>query len=210
MGKYLGPKHKLCHKEGIHLGIKGKKCEQGKCSLSKRKNLSHVKKHKKFKVSNYSVELREKQKIKRIYGIRERQFYNTFLKASKISSGITSHNLLFLLEKRLDTLLVRSHFASSQYQARQLINHGHILVNNKKVNIASYQVSIGDVVELKSKSKNMSIIRDNLNFFPSEKIPSWLEVNQNNLTCKILSEPSRDSIKFQINEHFIVEFYSKK
>ncbi|MDH4127706.1 MAG: 30S ribosomal protein S4 [Spirochaetota bacterium] len=209
MGRYIEPVCRLCRREGVQLFLKGNRCISAKCAVTKRKSPPGVKGKKRMaKTTDYGFELREKQKIKRMYCLRERQFYNTFTKAER-KTGKSGDNLLISLESRLDNIVLRSHFSSSRPQARQLITHGHLLVNGKKVNIPSYQVRQGDVIEARPKSKNLSAIRDSLKNISRQGAPTWLEIDENEVKSKILLIPSREDIQIPANEQLVVEFYSK-
>ena len=204
MGRYLGPSCRLCRREGISLCFKG-----SKCGLVRRKSKPGLKAKKRMvKLSDYGLRLREKQKLKRIYGLREKQFYNFFIKAEK-RKGKTGDNLLLLLERRLDNIVLRSHFARTRIQARQIVSHGHILVNRKKVNIASYLLKEGDVLELRKKSKNLGIVRESLKNMGNQGVVDWLEVDENEIRAKLKYIPSRGDIDIPVNEQVVVEFYSK-
>ncbi len=209
MGRCLDPVCRMCRREGIQLFLKGNRCLSPKCAVTKRKSPPGVHSKKRAtKLSDYGVELREKQKIKRMYTLSEKQFFNTFEKAER-KVGKTADILLTSLEKRLDNVIYRSHFSTSRLQARQIISHGHILVNSKKVNIPSYSVKEGDLIEVKSKSKNLAIIRDSLKNISRQGIPTWLEVDENEVKSKVLMIPTRDDIQINANEQLVVEFYSK-
>ncbi len=209
MGRNLGSVCRLCRREGLQLFLKGSRCLSPKCAVVKRKSPPGVRGKKRMaKVSDYGLELREKQKVKRMYGLGEKQFFNTFVKAER-KVGKTGDNLIVALERRLDNIVLRSHFASSRFQSRQLINHGHIRVNGRKVNIPSFSVKAGDVIEARPKSKNLAIIRDSLKNISRKGIPGWLEVDENEVKAKILAVPEREDIQLPANEQLIVEFYSK-
>ncbi len=209
MGRYLGSVCRLCRREGLQLFLKGNRCLSPKCAVVKRKSPPGVRGKKRMaKISDYGTELREKQKVKRMYGLGEKQFFNTFVKAEN-KVGKTGDNLIVALEKRLDNIVFKSHFASSRFQSRQLINHGHFRVNGRKVNIPSYAIKAGDVIEARPKSKNLSIIRESLKNISRKGLPSWIEVDENEVKSKILAVPVREDIQLPANEQLIVEFYSK-
>lgn len=192
----------------MKLFLKGERCFTEKCSFDKRKTLPGQHTLQTKKLSDYGEHLREKQKAKRIYGIRERQFKNYFLKAKK-KKGITGEILLQELERRLDNVVYRAGFSYSRREARQLISHRHFLVNNKIVNIPSYQVKVGDIISVKEKSRNIpSILRALENPLSRESV-SWLEVDKENFSCKVISLPSREEMEQGIREQLIVEFYSR-
>ncbi len=210
MGKYLGPKCRLCRREGTKLFLKGEVCYTSKCPLVKRKYPPGIHGLKRTgRLSEYGLQLREKQKAKRIYGILEKQFKNYFKKAYR-QKGFTGENLLKLLEKRLDNVIYRAGFASSRSMARQIVNHGHILVNNHKVNIPSYQVKVNDVIKVKKTSRLFSQIKERVQAKIKQiELPSWFSVDEKNLEIKILSEPKAEDLPKDIDVRLIVEFYSK-
>ncbi|PIO46947.1 MAG: 30S ribosomal protein S4 [[Chlorobium] sp. 445] len=164
--------------------------------------------NKKGKISEYAVQLREKQKMKYIYGVLERQFRLYFAKASRMK-GVTGDNLVKMLESRLDNVVYRAGFAVSRPAARQLVSHCHLLVNGKKVNIPSYQLRPGDVVEFRAKSKNMEVVRSALNKKPDSQIPQWIQVDKANLKVTFLNAPERSEVQEPFNEQLVVELYSK-
>ena len=207
MARYTGPKFKLDRREGTNMMLKGKRSASSKHPLSKKGAVApgqHGPKGPPRKVSDYGFQLREKQKVKRIYGILERQFRRYYEKAAK-KKGATGESLLQLLESRLDNIVYRLGLSSSRAQARQLTSHGHVLVNGKKVNIPSYTVQVGDVISLKDKANNFFIVKE----ASSEdiKIPEWLE--RKALVGKIVRLPEREEIAAEVNEQAIVEFYSR-
>ncbi|BDC48190.1 30S ribosomal protein S4 [Bryobacterales bacterium F-183] len=210
MARYNGPVCRLCRREGMKLFLKGERCHTEKCAIEKRNFVpGQHGKERKAKVQAYGLQLREKQKARRYYGILEGQFRTYFEKASKLK-GITGDNLLNMLERRLDNVVYRMGFGTSRSQARQVVRHGHILVNGRKVNIPSFQVVPGDAIEVREGSKtNAGILaaRDATASFPS---PAWLEVDRDGLKAKILQQPKReDLVQIQLNEQLIVELYSK-
>ena len=210
MARYTGPVCRLCRREGMKLFLKGERCHTEKCAIEKR-NFAPGQhgKDKKSKVVGYGVQLREKQKARRYYQVLEGQFRNLYEKAVK-QKGITGELMLAALEKRLDNVSYRMGIATSRAQGRQLVRHGHIAVNGKKVNIPSYTVKPGDVVEIREGSKNNTSIlaaRDATAHTPS---PSWLEVDRDALKARILQQPKREElVQIQLNEQLIVELYSK-
>jgi len=209
MGRYTGPVCRLCRTEGTQLFLKGSKCQSAKCAVTKRRTPPGMRGKKRMpKVSDYGVALREKQKVKRMYGLGEKQFHNLFIKANK-SKGKAGDNLLSLLERRLDNIILKSNIAASRYQARQLVNHGHFLVNGRKVDIPSFTVKEGDVIEARERSKNLSVIRDSLKNISKNGIPTWIEIDENEVKAKILMLPTREDIQINANEQLIVELYSK-
>ncbi len=210
MARYIGPVCRLCRREGMKLFLKGERCHSEKCSVEKR-NFAPGQhgKDKKTKVVGYGIQLREKQKARRYFGLLEGQFRNLFEKASH-QKGITGENMLNALERRLDSVIYRTGFATSRPQARQVIRHGHIQVNGKKVDIPSYTVKPGDVVEIRENSRtNPTILsaRDATAHAPS---PAWLEVDRDALRARVLQQPKREElVQIQLNEQLIVELYSK-
>ncbi len=212
MARYRGPVCRLCRREGIKLFLKGDRCYKPSCPIEKRGTYppgQHGRDAKRGKLTGYGEQLREKQKVKRMYGMLEGQFKNYFEKASR-QRGIVGENLLFLLERRLDNVVYRIGFATSRAHARQLVNHGHVRVNNKKVNIPSFQVRVGDVISIKEESASNPIILQSFETAVGRGRPSWLEVeNRNILAARVVALPKREDITQPINEQMIVELYSK-
>jgi small subunit ribosomal protein S4 len=193
----------------LKLYLKGDRCYSDKCSFERRAFGPGQHGQSKFKkLSDYAVQLREKQKVKSMYGMLESQFRLTFERAER-QKGVTGENLLVLLERRLDNTVFRIGMASSRNQARQLVRHNHLLVNGKKVNIPSFLVSVGDVISLRDKSKNNNQIVENIESVARRGTPSWLEVDKENLKATIKTMPNRDELTMPIQEHLIVELYSK-
>lgn len=210
MGKYIGPLCRLCRAEGTKLFLKGKRCLTDKCGLERR-NYPPGNRGKKvtFKKSNYKVQLREKQKVKRFYGVGEQQFRVVFGKASQ-KKGITGENLLQSLELRLDNVVYRMNFAYSRTHARQLILHGHILVNKEKVSIPSYILRVEDEISFKEKSIQNQNIKAMLEDVKGlVEIPEWLIVDHEKHLGKVNSIPTRNDVSIPVEEHQIVELYSK-
>ena len=208
MARYRDPVCRLCRREGLKLFLKGEKCFTG-CVFEKRGfPPGQRSKFARAKYSDYGIQLREKQKVKSAYGVLEKQFRNYFYIAEK-QRGITGENLLILLERRLDNVVHRMKLADSLAQARQLVTHGHFLINKKKVNIPSYLVKAGDIVEVKEKSKNLAIFGNDGKKLNQESIPAWLEVERESRKGKVLSLPRREYITIPIQEQLIVELYSK-
>ena len=210
MARYRGPVCRLCRREGMKLFLKGERCHTEKCAIEKRNFVpGQHGKDRKVKLVGYGLQLREKQKVRRIYGVLESQFRITFEKASR-AKGITGENLLSMLERRLDSVIYRMGLANSRSQARQVVRHGHIQVNGRKVDIPSALVKPGDEVSVKEASKNNSSIlaaRDATAHAPS---PGWMDVDRENLKGRINSTPRRDELtQIPINEQLIVELYSK-
>lgn len=210
MARYTGPICRLCRREGTKLFIKGERCYTTKCAMAKEKRAHPPGEHGivRKKISQFGLQLREKQKLRRIYGVNERQFKNYFLSAEK-QKGIAGENFLRMLERRLDNVVYRLGFATSRNQARQVVSHGHILVNNRKVNIPSYLVKPQDVVAIGSSSQQMVQIRDALEIAKSRQIPRWLELDAENMKGTVASLPAREEIDTDVKEHLIVEFYSR-
>jgi small subunit ribosomal protein S4 len=209
LARYTGPACRLCRREGVKLFLKGSRCFKDSCAIEKR-NFAPGQhgKDRKSKVIGYGLQLREKQKAKRIYGLLENQFRNYFEKAER-HKGITGENLLIMLERRLDNATYRLGFGSSRSQSRQLVLHGHVRVNNRKVNIPSFQVRPGDVITIKEKSRNIPTVTQSLEMVGSRGVPPWLELDGQNFTGKVLTLPKRDDIQLPVQERLIVELYSK-
>lgn len=206
MAKYTGPDCRLCRREGVKLNLKGEKCMTDKCPFAKRPVAPGQHGSGKKKLSEYAVQLREKQKLKRIYGLLEDQFRIFYERAAK-SKESTGLKLLQLLECRLDNVVYRMGIGKSRTHARQIVNHGHITVNGRKVNIPSFVVKVGDVISVKDNKSSNGIFTE----VKGSKIvmPKWLEFNSDNLSGKILSLPEREDIDYNIQEHMIVELYSR-
>ncbi len=199
----------MCRRENLKLFLKGDRCYSDKCAFERRSYAPGQHGQNRFrKVSDYAIQLREKQKVKHMYGMLEGQFKRYFQMADR-SRGVTGENLLILLERRLDNTVYRLGFASSRDQARQLIRHNHFLVNGKKVNIPSYSVQVGDQITLKEKSRKNEMIIDNMEGAARRGVPSWLELDKGTFTGTVKSMPNRDEITLPIQEQLIVELYSK-
>jgi small subunit ribosomal protein S4 len=209
MANYKGPSCKLCRREGQKLFLKGAKCNTNKCAFE-RKGYAPGQhgRSRRFKQSEYGIQLREKQKVRRIYGILERQFRNYFAKAERMK-GITGINLLQLLESRLDNVVYRLGFAPSRKTARQHVKHRHFLVNERLVDIPSYILKIGDVIQVRDKSKKMTVVHSSLRKIKDDRQYNWLNLDKANLTGTFLNLPDREDITDPINESLIVELYSK-
>lgn len=210
MARTTSPKCKLCRREGTKLFLKGERCFSAKCALVKKKYPPGLHGPKGYpKTSEYGLQLREKQKIKRTYGILERQLKNYFRKAVK-TSGNAEENLLKFLEQRLDNIVYRAGFAPSRAAARQIVNHGHIKVNNRRVDIPSFQVKTGDEINLRPTSKIAKKIRENINVNKGKiKSPDWLSLDENQLTIKILRTLNSEELPKSLNGRLIIEFYSR-
>lgn len=206
MARYIQPVCRRCRREGMKLFLKGDKCYTDKCPIARRAFAPGQHGQNRKKLSNYGVQLREKQKVKSIYGILEAQFRRYFEEAER-RKGITGENLLQMLERRLDNVVYRLGFAVSRAQARQIVRHGHILVNGHKVDIPAYEVKVGDVISVKEKSRQMQVIKDNLE--ANRSVPDWLQLNKDNFEGTVVALPKREHIDIPIEEHYIVELYSK-
>ncbi len=208
MAKYNDAKCRLCRREGTKLFIKGDRCFGDKCAFDRRPHApgQHGKARK--KPTDHAVQLREKQKVRRVYGILEKQFHAYFVKAN-MAKGVTGDNLLASLERRLDNVIYRMGFAHSRSQARQLVRHGIFTVNNKKVDIPSIQVAVGDVISVPEKNRKIPVILEAQEAVARRGCPAWLEVEGANFKGTVKALPQRDDIQFPINESLIVELYSK-
>jgi small subunit ribosomal protein S4 len=206
MARDTSPQCKQCRREGQKLFLKGERCLTDKCGVERRAYPPGDHGRGRQKQSEYRVQLREKQKARRYYGVLESQFHRYYEKASR-QAGITGENLLTILESRLDNVIVRLGFAASRRQARQLIRHGHWTVNGRRVDIPSYQVREGDVIAVKTSSGAEAIIRDATEL--TAQVPAWLEADHDGLTAKILRKPERREITTPVQEQLIVELYSK-
>jgi len=209
LSRNIGPVCRICRREGLKLYLKGERCFTDKCAVDRRNYAPGQHGHFRGKLSDYGVRLREKQKVKFIYGMQEQQFANFAIRAQRLK-GITGFNLLLLLERRLDSIVFKMGFATSRSAARQLVRHGHILVNGKKVSIPSYTVDIGDVIELKEKSRKNDIIKHSLEAVDARGgIPRWLELNREQFRGVVADLPKREELSMPIQEQLIVEFYSR-
>ena len=210
MARYTDPSCKLCRREKQKLFLKGSKCFSEKCPVEKRNfPPGQHGMGRRSKISEYGIQLREKQKVRRTYGMLETQFRNTFEKASQMR-GVTGDNLVKLLERRFDNVVYRLNIAPSRKAARQLILHGHVLVNSKSVNIPSYLLNPGDVIQLKEASRKLEVVHESLKKTRGDAgVPSWLSLNKAELTGTFLAVPERADIPLNANEQLIVELYSK-
>jgi small subunit ribosomal protein S4 len=208
LARYTGPSCRLCRRQNMELFLKGERCFTDKCAIKRRNYPPGQHGQGRTKVTDYGVQLREKQKVRRIYGILEMQFRSYFERADRMK-GVTGENLLFLLERRLDNIVYRLGFASSRIEARQLVRHGHFRLNGKKVNIPSIQVKQGDVVELREKSRAIACINESLEGVVRRGITQWLELDKASYKGVIKSLPVREDITMPIQEQLIVELYSK-
>jgi len=207
MARYTDSVCRLCRREGCKLFLKGDRCYSGKCSFTKRPVAPGMQTKSRKKVSEYGVQLREKQKVKRAYGMMESQFHKYYTIAERMK-GKTGDNLLSLLESRLDNVVFRLGLADSRAQARQTVLHGHILVNGKKIDIASYIVQVGDEISVKKKSADTERFKE-IREGEARTMPSWLSMDNANLTGRVVAAPAREDIDLTIEEHLIVELYSK-
>ena len=209
MGRDLGPDCRLCRREGEKLFLKGARCYTHKCAVSRREYApGQHGLNKKTKLSNFGIQLREKQKIKRIYGVLETQFRNYFLKATA-TKGVTGHILLQFLERRLDSVLFNAGFAKSRTDGRQIVSHNHVSVNGRRVNIPSFMVKPNDIVQIKTDDKSLANIKTNLETTKERKVSAWLEIDAANLTIKVVRIPTREDVTFTVNEQLVVELYSR-
>ncbi len=208
MARYTESVCRLCRRENLKLFLKGERCYTDKCAIERRNYPPGQHGQARAKFSEYSIQLREKQKVKRIYGLLENQFHRTFQRASR-TKGITGEALLALLERRLDNVVYRLGFASSRAEARLLVRHGHILVNGKKVNVPSFSVRVGDVISVKERSRQMSRILNAMEGAQRRGLPEWAELDRDSFSGRIKLMPSRSDITMPINEKLIVELYSK-
>ena len=210
MSRYVGPVCKLCRREGLKLFLKGSRClKKDKCSFEERKTPPGQPPKRRPKLTDYAIQLREKQKVKRVYGVRERQFRRYYEKAARMK-GITGENLLQLLERRLDNTLYRMGLASSRAQARNFIAHRHVLLNGHKANIASQLVNPGDVISMHDKFKKSPVLEENVKLAQGAgSVPEWVEVEHDKLSGSVRSYPGREAVDIPIKEQIIVELYSK-
>ncbi len=208
MARNTDPACKQCRREGEKLFLKGPRCESDKCAMERRPYPPGEHGRGRVKETEYLLQLREKQKAKRIYGVLEKQFRRYYEKASR-QQGITGENLLFLLEARLDNVVYRGGLAMSRKDARQLVRHGHVLVNGRKVDIPSFALKEGDVVELKPKSKEALRVLQAVRFAEGRPATPWLKVDLEKRRIEVVSKPKREDIELPVKEHLIVELYSK-
>ncbi len=209
MAVYHDARCRLCRREGMKLFLKGARCNTDKCAFERRGYApGEHGKSRRVKETNYGTQLREKQKARRIYGLLERQFRHTFTKASE-AKGVTGEVLLQMLERRLDNVVFRLGLAASRSAARQLVRHGHFAVNGRNVDIPSFQVRVGDEIQVRAKSREMTVITNSLEARKGQGVPDWLEIHTDRLAGRVLHIPTRASIGVPINEQLIVELYSK-
>ncbi|MGN1418091.1 MAG: 30S ribosomal protein S4 [Acutalibacteraceae bacterium] len=208
MSRYTGAVCKQCRREGKKLFLKGDRCYTGKCAIDRRSYAPGQHGQNRSKNSEYGLQLRAKQQARRYYGIQEGQFHKYFLMAER-KAGMTGENLLKICESRLDNVVYTLGWASSRAEARQLVTHGHYEVNGKKVDIPSYLLKVGDSVSIKAKSRDSVKIKAVLEANESRPVPTWLDLDSQNLTAKVVALPEREQIGAPVEEHLIVEFYSK-
>ena len=208
MSRYKDEQCRICRREGQKLFLKGARCYTDKCAISRRNYAPGEHGQKKAKLSEYGIQLREKQKTKAFYGVREDQFRKYFEMAAN-KKGVTGELLLQILESRLDNVVYRLGYGSSRPQARQLVNHGLFEVNGKKVSIPSYLVKPGDVIKVRETKKDKTIVKENVEVNASRPVPAWLEKNASDLSGKVIRLASREDVDIPVEEHLIVELYSK-
>jgi small subunit ribosomal protein S4 len=208
LARYRDSVCRLCRREGLKLFLKGERCYTDKCAIERRNYPPGEHGQARSKFSEYAVQLREKQKVKRMYGLLEAQFRRYFEMAER-QKGITGENLLLLLERRLDNMIYRMGFATSRAEARQLVRHGHFTVNSRKVDVPSYLVRTGQVISVKERSRKVARIVEALEQAERRGVPEWLEVSKDNFTAHVKAMPARLELTTPINEKLIVELYSK-
>lgn len=208
MGRYTGPVCRLCRREGTKLFLKGERCFSDKCAVERRAEPPGQHGQSRRKPTNYGVQLREKQKAKRVYGVYERQFRRYFARAAR-AKGVTGTLLLQLLERRLDNIVFRMAFADSRAEARQLVRHGHFEVNGRKVDVPSFIVKEGDVVSVREKSRSVPVIQSAAEAGNQRSVPGWLSVDFANLRGTVIRLPLREEIDAPVAEHLIIELYSR-
>jgi len=208
LSRYTGPRCKICRREGTKLFLKGERCFTDRCALDRRNYGPGEHGQRRARISEYRVQLREKQKVRFNYGASETQF-KRYYEIAKRKEGITGENLLLLLERRLDNIVYRMGFASSRPEARQLIGHGHIAVNGRKTDIPSFMVKEGDEIEVREKGKKIEFVKTALENAEQRGIPEWLEVDKDGMKGKVRTLPERDDLPMEVDETLIVEFYSK-
>ena len=210
MGRYIGPSCRQCRREGMKLFLKGAKCETAKCQIERRQRSLAPGMHgwRKARLSEYGIRLREKQKIKRYYGVYEQQFMRCFHLAERIQ-GNTGENLLQLLERRLDNVLYKVNFAASRKAARQLITHGHVRVNDRKVDVSDYTLKIGDKVTLKGSDKSLKRVKQQLESNPNFTTQGWLQLDRDKPAATVVALPGRSDVQIPVEEQLVVEFCSR-
>ncbi|MEA3470970.1 MAG: 30S ribosomal protein S4 [Thermodesulfobacteriota bacterium] len=208
MARYRGSSCRLCRSEGIKLFLKGDRCYSDKCAFERRGYAPGEHGQMRRKKSDYGIQLREKQKLKRMFGLLEKQFKGYFDKGDR-QKGVSGTNLLLLLEKRLDNMIYRIGFANSRNEARQLVRHSHFLVNGQKVNIPSYQVKVGDEIQVREKSRKIGSILEAMDTVARRGIPQWIEFDKDGFKGMLKALPTREELAMPIQEQLVVEFYSK-
>ncbi len=208
MAHYVGPVCKLCRREKTKLFLKGTRCESPKCPIEKGRPPPGEHGRGRVRESEYLLQLREKQKAKRFYGILEKQFRGYYAEAAR-SKGVTGEELMRICESRLDNVVYRSGLAMNRPMARQMVNHGHFEVNGKKVNIPSYRVKPGDVITVRTRSKQMGRLLENISYAESREIPDWLSPNLKEMAVSVTALPERNQMDVPVQEQLIVEYYSK-
>jgi small subunit ribosomal protein S4 len=210
MGRYLGPSCRLCRREGMKLFLKGPKCETAKCQVERRQKSLAPGQHgwHKGRLSEYGVRLREKQKVKRYYGVYERQFIQSFEEAER-GTGNTGETLLQLLERRLDNVVYKLNFAASRKAARQLVTHGHIHVNGRRVDTPSFVTNVGDKIEIKKSDKSLKRVKQQLESNPNFTTQAWLQLDREKPAATIVAMPTREDVQIPVEEHLVVEFCSR-
>ena len=208
MARYTGPVCRLCRRETIKLFLKGDRCFTEKCSVDRRTYAPGQHGQGRQKVSDYGVQLREKQKVRRIYGILEKQFRGYYYKAAAMR-GVTGENLLQLLERRLDIVVYRLGFSASRKEARMMVTHGHFMINGRSVNMPSFLIKAGDLLELREVSRKLPRFQEMSQAMERKVVPPWLELDKGNMKGKVVSLPSREDIDLPVNESLIIELYSK-
>ena len=209
MAKYTGPSCRQCRREGVKMFLKGDRCYTDKCAITRRGKVHGQ--HggaRRGMMKDYGLQLREKQKAKRYYGVLEKQFRNYYVKANA-TEGMTGENLLKLIERRLDNTVYRMGIAESRRDARQLVRHGHFTINGKKANIPSMLVSLGDEIAVVDKSKSLPKFKSLAENIDNKTAPAWLDVDKEKMSAKVIALPKREDVDFEIREHLIVELYSK-
>jgi small subunit ribosomal protein S4 len=208
MARYTDPVCRICRREGLKLFLKGSRCYTKKCSFERRSTPPGMNTMRRRKVSEFGIQLREKQKVRKSYSVLEKQFRNYFEKAEQ-HKGMTGENLLRMLEMRLDNVVYRMGFASSRAQARQLVSHGHFAVNGRPTNIPSFGTKVGDRVEVRESRRNREFFKTVAETVKSSQIPEWVSIDAAKLSGSVLAEPAREQMPAEFNEQLVVEFYSR-
>jgi small subunit ribosomal protein S4 len=208
MARYTDAVCRICRREGLKLFLKGSRCYSRKCSFERRSTPPGMNTQRRRKVSEFGLQLREKQKVRKSYSVLERQFRNYFEKAEQ-GKGMTGENLLRLLEMRLDNVVYRMGFASSRAQARQLVSHGHFAVNGRPTNVPSFGTKVGDRIEVRDSRRNREYFKTADQTIKAAQIPEWVSVDPSKLSGTVLSEPAREQMPLEFNEQLVVEYYSR-